>query len=180
MRHRLSPSFVVAVLALVLAAGGVGYAAGKIGSPQIKDNSAQSRDLKNNNLQGVDVKNRTLTNSDVQKGSLKREVLDRRCKGTEIRAFGGCVRKASTGPSSYQAAIDNCTTRGGRMLTTSEMQWVAAHTAYGWADGNPANYEFSSDYTSAVPIGPLAFDRNFNSYGAAVAMQLLWHHCLTY
>ncbi len=81
MRPRLSPSFVVAVLALVLAAGGVGYAAGKIGSAQIKDNSVQSRDIKNG----------TLTSKDVKKKSIKRASSNTSCGGGRVAIFGGCV-----------------------------------------------------------------------------------------
>lgn len=172
MRPRLPSPVVtaIAVLTLVLASGGVGYAAAQIGSAQIKDNSIQS----------VDVKNRTLTSADVKKKSLKREVLDRSCRAGEVVAFGGCVRKASTGPSTFQAAMDDCTERGGRILTLSELRWVGAHSGqYDWADGNPVQYEFSSDYTTSSPATPTALDRSGNLIDDASANSF-WHHCLSY
>ena len=59
------------------------------------------------------------------------------------------MEKKSTGPSSYQAAIDNCNRLDGRLPTTAEILWIAAHTAeFDWADGNPSQYEFTGDYTS--------------------------------
>ena len=45
----------VAVVALLTAAGGAGYAAGMIGSAQIKDNSIQSSDIKNKTIKTTDV-----------------------------------------------------------------------------------------------------------------------------
>ena len=59
-RPRITPSFVVAVLALVVAAGGTGYAAGQITSSQIQDGTIQSRDVRNYGLTGLDGKTRSL------------------------------------------------------------------------------------------------------------------------
>jgi hypothetical protein len=169
--QRLSPSFVVAVLALVLAAGGTGFAAGKIGSAQIKDNSVQGRD----------VENRTLTSRDIAKRSITRQSLDRRCGAGQVAVFGGCVRSAASGPTSYQAAIDDCSTRGGRLPILSELRWIAAHDEdFDWADGNPSQYEFSGDSdTSGVGATPIGMDRAGNLIDNAGA-QLFWHHCVTY
>lgn len=52
MRPRLSPSFVVAVLALVVAVGGTGYAAGLITSRDIKDSTIVGRDIKDGAITG--------------------------------------------------------------------------------------------------------------------------------
>lgn len=190
MRPRLSPTLVVALLALVLAAGGTGYAAGKVTSGQIKDGTIKSRDVKNGGLKGVDVKDGSLTGADVGDGSLTgadvtdgslgRAELNPACPGDDIPAFGGCVRRASTGPSGYQAAIDDCNQRNGRLPTTAEIRWIAAHTEwFAWADGNVSQYEFTGDYTAVAPFHPLAFDRGGNSFGDAFA-QNFWHHCIAY
>lgn len=159
MRSRITPSFVVAVLALVVAAGGTGYAAGKITSADIKDGTIQGRDVKN--------------------GSLGRVDLDPACGSKEAAVFGGCVRLKSNGPTSHQAAIDDCNRRNGRLPTTLEIRWIAAHDEFTWADGNPGNYEFTGDYTAEYPLTPIGVDQNgfvvSNSSG-----QLFWHHCVTY
>ncbi|WP_148615071.1 hypothetical protein [Nocardioides rubriscoriae] len=169
MRTRVSPSLLVAVLALVLAAGGTGYAAGKITSRQIKDGTIQGRDVRNGGLTGQDLKNR----------SVPRVKLDKACATGEVGVFGGCVRRASSGPTSYQAAIDDCDGRNGRLPTTAETRWIAAHTEdFDWADGNPGQYEFTGDYTAASPFTPIAFDRAFNAFSDA-GTQLFWHHCVT-
>jgi hypothetical protein len=190
MRSRLSPTFVVAVLALVLAAGGTGYAAGKITSAQIKDNTIKSKDvkdraltgtdLKDGGITGADLKDEGVTGADIRNGSVGRAELGHACAADEEPAFGGCVGHAAVGPSSHQAAIDDCNQRNGRLPTTAEIKWIAAHTEwFAWADGNVSNYEFTSDYTGDSPFTPLAFDRGGNPYVNASA-QLFWHHCVTY
>lgn len=189
MRPRVSPSFVVAVAALVVASAGTGYAAAKITSNDIKDGAVQSRDVRDGSLQGRDVKDRSLTGRDVRDRSLsgadlaERSILRSRlakgCAAGEAAAFGGCVRLAAFGPSSHQAAIDDCNRRNGRLPTTMEIRWIANHDEYGWADGNPDNYEFSGDSLDEPPYTPLAFNR----YGGGISnasAQLFWHHCVTY
>lgn len=190
MSPRFSPSLLVAVLALVLAAGGTGYTAGKITSAQIKDGTIKSQDVKDRALKGVDVKDGSLggtdvkdgalTGVDVADGSLGRAELDHDCAPDEEPAFGGCVAHAASGPSSFQAAIDDCNQRNGRLPTTAEIMWIAAHTEwFAWADGNVNKYEFTGSYTAESPFTPIAFDRGGNPFTNASA-QNFWHHCVTY
>ena len=167
LRPRITPSFVVALLALVLASGGVGYAAGQITSAQIKDNTIQSRDIRDGTIAGGDVRD----------GSIPRRKLDDRCPTGHVALFGGCVSRAAYGPSSHQAAIDDCSRRNGRLPTTLEIKWIAAHVEFGWADGNPSQYEFTADYTASNPYTPIAFDRGGNAIANASA-GLYWHHCV--
>jgi hypothetical protein len=55
-RLQPSPAMVVALIALFMAMGGVGYAAATIGSAQIKNNSVRGKDVKNYSLTGKDIK----------------------------------------------------------------------------------------------------------------------------
>jgi len=169
MTRRISPSLVIAVLALVLAASGVGYAAGKIGSAQIKNNSIQSKDVRNGSLRGVDLK----------KGSLGRSTDFTRCRSGEVFRFGSCVRRAAYGPTSYQAAMSNCSDIGGRLPTIAELRYIAAHTeTFGWADDNVSQYEYTGDTSGAPAYTPVALDRATNTFSDA-SMQSFWYHCLT-
>jgi hypothetical protein len=200
MRIRVTPSFVVAVLALLVAVGGTGYAAGKINSGDIKDGTIKSRDVKDGALTGVDVKDGslgttevtdgsltgtdvqdgTLTGADIGDGSLGRGELNRACGPDESHLFGGCVAHASSETNtSYQAAINDCSQRGGRLPTTAELFWIASHVEFEWADGNPSQYEFTGDYTDGAVYTPIAFDRATNDISNASG-QLFWHHCVTY
>jgi hypothetical protein len=166
---RPSPSFVVAVAALVLAAGGTGFAAGKVTSAQIKDGAVQSRDVRDNSLTGVDVRN----------GSLGRGELDRSCRAGEVAAFGGCVRRAAYARSSHQAAVDACNRRGGRLPSIAEARWIATHDEFTWADGNPANYEFTGEYTDEYSVTPISLDQSGYVVSNSSALAF-WHHCITY
>lgn len=200
MRPRITPSFVVAVLALVLAASGTGYAAGKITSKQIKNETVQSKDVKNGTLTGADVADGglagadladgtvagadvgdgSLTGADLADGSVGRGDLSRACAAGEIAAFGGCVRLASSGPSSYAAAVDDCNARGGRLPSTGELKWLSQRGDVVWANGNGTQYEFSGSWTSTAAFYALAFDKAFNTFGSDPAAQNFWHHCVTY
>lgn len=69
-----SPAALVAVLALCLATGGVGYAAGSlpknsVGSKQVKNGALTGKDLKNNSITGADIDERSLSNP-VKPGSV--------------------------------------------------------------------------------------------------------------
>jgi hypothetical protein len=67
---RPSPSMIVAVLAIMVTVGGTSYAASKVTSAQIKNNTIKSVDIRNNSVTGADVKNSTLKGTDVKNDSL--------------------------------------------------------------------------------------------------------------
>ncbi len=60
-----SPAMAVAVVALFVAMGGVGYAAATIGSAQIKNNSIRSKDSRSSNVGSSDIKNGTIVSKDI-------------------------------------------------------------------------------------------------------------------
>ncbi len=62
-RLRPSPAMLVAVVALFVALGGVGYAATTIGSEEIRNNSVQSVDVKNDDLLSRDIKDGTTSSA---------------------------------------------------------------------------------------------------------------------
>jgi hypothetical protein len=70
LRRHLTYANVVSSLCLFVLLGGTAFAAAKIGSAQIKNNSIQSKDIKNNQIAGKDVKNRSLTDTDFKAGTL--------------------------------------------------------------------------------------------------------------
>lgn len=198
MRPRLSPSFVVAVLALVVATSGTGYAAGLITSRQIADNTIRSQDIRNGTVTGRDLRDRsvtgadlrdgTVTGADVRDGSLSgadlaagsvpRSRLATACAAGESAVFGGCVRRVPYQRSSHQEAVEDCNRRNGRLPTVAELSWIRTHEEFTWADGNRMNYEFTGEYTSVVPYTPVGLDGNGNGISNSSA-QLFWHHCVT-
>src|SRR3954453_13300831 len=69
-RFKPSPAMVVALVALFAAVGGVSYAAAKIGSAQIKNNSVRSKDIHNHTIAGIDVKKNSLGGSSIRESKL--------------------------------------------------------------------------------------------------------------
>ena len=73
MRRRLklpSPSMGVALLALAIALGGTSYAAVKVGSGDVRNNSLTSKDIRNNTIRSGDVRNGTLLARDFRAADL--------------------------------------------------------------------------------------------------------------
>jgi hypothetical protein len=76
-RFRLpSPALVIALIALFVALGGGAYAALRVGTKQIADNSIRSKDVRNNQLRGKDVRNRSLSGRDIALDSLEGPHID--------------------------------------------------------------------------------------------------------
>jgi hypothetical protein len=82
---RPSPSMIVALLALFISLGGVGYAASKISSAQIADNSIRSRDIHNRTVAGKDVKANALGNKQID---------NRKLEAANAAALGGAAPTA--------------------------------------------------------------------------------------
>ncbi|HEX5917015.1 MAG TPA: hypothetical protein VFY76_04130 [Nocardioides sp.] len=69
--RRPSPSMAVSVMALVVASTGTSYAAGLIGSDDIRNNSIQSKDIKDRAIKGRDIKDDVIGSNKIRNGSLK-------------------------------------------------------------------------------------------------------------
>lgn len=61
----------VSIMALVVASTGTSYAAGLIGSQNIRNNSIQSVDVKDKTIKGRDIKNNVIGSNKIRNGSLK-------------------------------------------------------------------------------------------------------------
>lgn len=68
---KITPAVVIASLALVVASSGSAYAAVKIGSAEIKNNSVRGVDIKNGTIRNQDINNGTLLVRDFAPGTLK-------------------------------------------------------------------------------------------------------------
>jgi hypothetical protein len=69
-RHRPSPAMVVAVIALIVAMSGTGYAALTITGKNVRNGSLTGADVRNNTLASIDVKNGNLLAKDFKAGQL--------------------------------------------------------------------------------------------------------------
>lgn len=70
VRRLLTFPNVVSLTALFVALGGSSYAALRVSSKQIVDNSVRSKDIRNGELRGIDVRNGSLTPADFRQGTL--------------------------------------------------------------------------------------------------------------
>lgn len=69
--RRPSPSMAVSIMALVVASTGTSYAAGLIGSDDVRNNSLTSQDIKDKTIKGRDVKNNVIGSNKIRNGALK-------------------------------------------------------------------------------------------------------------
>ena len=69
--RRPSPSMAVSIMALVVASTGTSYAAGLIGSDEVRNNSLTTMDIKDRTLKGRDIKNNVIGSNKIRNGSLK-------------------------------------------------------------------------------------------------------------
>ena len=65
-----SPATAISLVALTVALGGTSYAALKVGSAQVRNNSLRSADIRNNTIRSADVRNRSLRAIDFAPGQL--------------------------------------------------------------------------------------------------------------
>ncbi len=70
LRSRLTYANVMATIAVFVALGGSSYAALRVGSKQIVNNSIRSKDIRNGNVTSRDIKNNDVRSGDVRNGSL--------------------------------------------------------------------------------------------------------------
>ena len=82
----LSFANVTASLALFVALGGSSYAAMRVGSQDIVNNSVSSQDLRNNDVRGPDIRKGTVRGTDVRDGDLTgKDVRNDTIGGVDVR-----------------------------------------------------------------------------------------------
>jgi hypothetical protein len=147
IRDRLTYANVMSTLAVFVALGGSSYAAVKIHSRDIADNTVRSRDLRNNDVRGRDVRNGTLTGKDVKRDgigglSIKESRLGKvpragdadtvsgrnlaqlrvRCPLGTIFHAGVCIEVRASAPLNFGSAGDICEIRNRRLPTWAELK----------------------------------------------------------
>ena len=138
-RLRPSPAMLVAVVALFVALGGVGYAATTIGSEEIRNNSVQSVDVKNDDLQSRDIKDDTVLSRDIKDDTvLSRDITDGTVLSRDItdgtvlsRDIDPEALAAYKGPRAFAHVTDDDTSPGG--------VHVAAANSKGVVEANVSN-----------------------------------------
>lgn len=143
LRFRLpSPAMAVALLALFVALGGSSYAALKINSGQIVNNSVRSKDLRNNDVRSRDVRNNGLTGTDVNEDTL------------------GTVPNANTAGSAGTAASAGTATNASNANALGGVApegYVRAPTEAVRLVGTPGNPSFEAGFTNHGIGAPAGF-----------------------
>jgi hypothetical protein len=147
LRAHLTYANVMATLALFIALGGSSYAALRIGTKQVRNNSLLGEDIRNRTLRGEDVLNRTLFGRDLARntvgGTQVRESslgivpnaarldgvsaseLKVRCPaGTSARG-AACIENAARAAVPLTAASGNCGQDGRRLPSYLELKELA-------------------------------------------------------
>lgn len=163
MRGRITPSFIVALLALVVALGGTAYAAVVVTSANIK----------NGTIQAVDIKKQTIT----------ADRLARTCPKSKVKIEGMCIDRKPVGHNTFQPARLDCNGRGGRIMSWGEYNILRGKILgnpgkFVWANGSANSYEFISTpgVTNTGKLIQEAMDFNLNQFGDASA-QDFYYRC---
>jgi hypothetical protein len=131
LRQHLTYANVTATLALFIALGGSSYAALRVGSREIADNSVRSRDVKNHTLTRHDLARNTLDGTVIRESRLGR--VPRAARADDAQRVGGlaasdlklkcppdtltiaalCVERQPRAAVAYDTAVVQCSTAGG-------------------------------------------------------------------
>jgi hypothetical protein len=147
LRSHLTYANVMATLALFIALGGSSYAALRIGTKQVRNNSLLGEDIRNRTLRGEDVLNRTLFGRDLARntvgGTQVRESslgivpnasrldgvtaseLKVRCPPGTSATGASCIEGASRTAATFTAASGTCGHDGRRLPSYVEMRELA-------------------------------------------------------
>ncbi len=85
-RSRMTFSNLTALLALFVALGGSSYAAIRVGSAEIADNSIRSKDIHDGEVRGRDIAKDTIRGTDVRDGDIQgRDIRDHTISGADVK-----------------------------------------------------------------------------------------------
>jgi hypothetical protein len=153
MRPRLSYANVASTLALILALGGVSYAAVKINGANLKPRSVAASKIKKNTLGGTEIRESkvgkvpkakaadTAGNAALLGGATPTSYRDACPTGTTFKN-GACYEMALRPADTYPNAVKDCDADGMRLPTLDELDGLRAD---GISVGVPPNnYERSS------------------------------------
>lgn len=129
--RRPSPALIIAMIALVAAAGGTVYAASKIDGKSIKKHSIPGNRMKKNTLTGKQIKEKTLGTvpNAAHADNASRvggHVAD--CPGGTMLFAGACWETSARGPAEATAAGQDCARAGGELPGALALQAFAVQS----------------------------------------------------
>src|SRR4051812_23620743 len=153
-RPRISYANVVSTLALVLALGGVSYAAVKINGKNIKDRTVTAKKIKKNSLTGTEINELKLGkvplagNADTV-GGQSASSFKLSCPQDTTLAIGQCFETSLRAAASWHDANKTCGSIGRRLPTLAELDSARQNNVS--VGVPPTNYEMSGSPTFDNP-----------------------------
>jgi hypothetical protein len=157
LRAHLTYANVVATVALFLALGGASYAAIRVGSGSIVNNSVRTQDLRNNDIRGRDIRNRTIQGGDILTNTIKGQQVREStlskvpdadkldgadsssyrvsCPAGTLRHAGGCIETTARTPARFDTAAIDCGALGRRLPNPDELVSFSAEPGIDLAPG---------------------------------------------
>jgi hypothetical protein len=184
LSDRVTFANVTALLALFVALGGSSYAAIRVGSEQIANNSIRSKDLYNNGVRGKDIRKGTIRGTDVHDGDLKgKDVRDDTLSGDDVKESSlGAVPNAALAANAANAAAlggkpasaflgsDKQRRTGLIRLAEGQSRTVAAYGPFTWTANCAAGTGPLSRLTvSARTTEANSFAGSFNDNGSPLS-----------
>jgi hypothetical protein len=163
--RRPSPALIVAVCALVAAAGGTVYAASQIDGKTIKKHSIPGNRMKKNTLTGKQIKEKSLrtvptaAHADTADRATTAGDADTvnghvaRCPGGTMLFAGSCWETAARGPAEATAAGQACAAAGGELPGALALQAFAVQSGVTLSNTD----ELSSDLALSGATNEVAF-----------------------
>jgi hypothetical protein len=207
MLHHLNYANVVATLALFIAIGGSSYAALRVGSRDIVDNSVRSRDVRNNSLRSRDLRNLAITGRDIRHNALGGEQIreatlgpvplaanaDRlsgvtifalkvRCPVGTVPLAGACMESAARPATAFTNAFGFCGNDGRRLPDYAElMEFLTTHQlapAGEWTSSVYRNPANGSDRSEQLEVVVVVPDIEGVAYRRANTPDPLPYRCV--
>jgi hypothetical protein len=175
-RWRPSHAVVVAYLALFVALGGSSFAALRVGSRQIVNNTISTKDLKNNDTRGKDVRNNTLTGADIAESKLgtvpnaanaanaaaatNADTLDGKdsaafkvtCPSGTLLVGGSCIETAVRPDAGYSDALNTCGDAGRLLASPAEVRALSRQPGITLAGSEETDVMFNNGGTFGTEL----------------------------
>ncbi|HEU5106917.1 MAG TPA: hypothetical protein VFU11_13885 [Solirubrobacterales bacterium] len=174
---RPSPSFVISLLALIVALGGTAYAAAKIGSKDIKKNAITAPKIKKNAITTVKIKNEAVTGAKIKESSLgavpsavnaetAANATNANNAANFSRFFASGMKKASIGQTVPLLTVGpftitgKCADKGGGL--TQATQWITTSQVGSsmYSFGDSSHYEANFNPNTELEIGYETYNNN--------------------
>ena len=155
MRPRISYANVVSTLALILALGGVSYAAVKINGKNIKDRTVTAKKIKKNSLGGNEINEAklakvpaaALADNASSLGGQTAQSFKLSCPQDTTLVIGQCFETSLRADATWSDANGACGAAGRRLPTLSELE--SARLNNFTVGVPPNNYEMTSTFVFA-------------------------------